>query len=94
MTTATLPSRTSSQQYTVTLHADGSTRCTCKAGQFGRQCWHQAALKAEAQRRQSYELVSIKTGRCYGVYPTLAEATAAQAAVSKAGGNAAVYRLV
>jgi hypothetical protein len=93
MTTATVPSRTSNQQYTVTLFDDGSTRCTCKAGQFGRQCWHQSALKAEALRRQSYELVSIRTGKRYGTYATLAEATAAQAAVSKAGGNAAVYRL-
>ncbi len=94
MTTATLPSRTSSATYTVRLHDDGTCTCTCKAGQYGKPCWHVAAVKAEAQRRQpSYELVSIKSGRRYGTYATLAEAQAAQIAAHAAGGNAGVYRL-
>jgi hypothetical protein len=93
MTTATIPSRTSAQQYIVTLHDDGSTSCTCKAGQFGKGCWHQAALKAEAARRERYELVSIRSGRRYGVYGTLAEATAARDEIGRNGGWACCYRL-
>jgi hypothetical protein len=34
MTIATIPSRTSSQTYTVTLTDDGAASCTCKAGQY------------------------------------------------------------
>jgi uncharacterized Zn finger protein len=93
MTTATIPSRTSSQQYIVTLHDDGSTSCTCKAGQFGKGCWHQAALKAEALRRQSFEVVSLRTGRQYGTYSTLDEATAARDEIGRNGGWAGCYRL-
>ena len=48
MTIATLPSRTSSQSYTVCLHDDGAASCTCKAGQYGRCCWHVKALRAAA----------------------------------------------
>lgn len=51
MTTATIPSRTSRQSYTVCLHDDGTASCTCTAGSFGKACWHAKALKAEAERR-------------------------------------------
>ena len=93
MTTAILPSRTSSQSYTVCLHDDGSATCTCTAGSFGKSCWHVKTLRAEAQRRQQYEVVSLKTGRQYGTYATLDEATTARDEVSRRGGWAGVYRL-
>lgn len=93
MTTATLPSRTSSQQYTVCLNDDGSATCTCKAGQYGRQCWHVKLLKAESLHRQAYEVVSLKTGRQYGTYASLDEATAARDEIGRQGGWAGVYRL-
>ena len=44
MTTATIPSRTGSATYTVRLHDDGTTACTCIAGSFGKPCWHTKAL--------------------------------------------------
>jgi hypothetical protein len=50
MTIAAIPSRTGSQTYTVCLNDDGSATCTCKAGQYGCQCWHVKALAAEAER--------------------------------------------
>jgi hypothetical protein len=59
MTVATIPSRTSSQTYTVTLHDDGAASCTCKAGQHGRCCWHVKALRAEAERRRAAELAAL-----------------------------------
>lgn len=59
MTIATIPSRTSNQTYTVTLHDNGAASCTCKAGQYGRCCWHVKALKAEAARRQAAELAAL-----------------------------------
>ena len=93
MTTATIPSRTSSQSYTVCLSDDGTASCTCTAGQFGKSCWHVKALKAEAERRQSWEVVSLKTGRSYGVYASLQEATAARDEIGRQGGWAGVYRL-
>jgi hypothetical protein len=93
MTTATLPSRTSSQTYTVCLHDDGSATCTCTAGSFGKPCWHVKALKAEAERRERYEVVSLRTGRQYGTYPSLEAATAARDEIGRAGGWAGVYRL-
>lgn len=93
MTTATLPSRTSSQQYTVCLNDDGTATCSCTAGSFGKPCWHVKALRAEAERRQSYEVVSLKNGRRHGVYDGLEEATAARDAISWRGGWAGVYRL-
>lgn len=118
MTTATLPSRTSSQQYAVCLNDDGSATCTCKAGQYGRSCWHVKALRAEADRaasqrqrdelnakldrigarldqlaRESYEVVSLKTGRQYGAYASLEEATAARDEIGRRGGWAGVYQL-
>jgi hypothetical protein len=48
MTQATIPSRTSEQTYTVVLHDDGSTTCTCTAGTFGKPCWHTKALRLAA----------------------------------------------
>lgn len=51
MTTATLPSRTSNQRYTVCLNDDGSATCTCVAGSYGKPCWHVKLLRAEALRR-------------------------------------------
>jgi len=59
MTTATIPSRTSSQSYTVCLSDDGTASCTCTAGSFGRPCWHVRALKAEAERRNAAELATL-----------------------------------
>ncbi|MGI8550177.1 MAG: SWIM zinc finger family protein [Dehalococcoidia bacterium] len=56
MTTATIPSRTSSQQYTVCLADDGMASCTCTADSLGKPCWHVRAIKAEAERRQTAEL--------------------------------------
>jgi uncharacterized Zn finger protein len=53
MTIATIPSRTSSRTYTVTLHDDGAASCTCPAGQHGRCCWHVKALRAETERRDA-----------------------------------------
>ncbi len=53
MTTATIPSRTSNQTYTVTLLDNGAASCTCKAGQYGRCCWHVKALRAEAERQDA-----------------------------------------
>lgn len=93
MTTATIPNRTSSQSYTVCLGDDGTASCTCTAGSFGKPCWHVKALKAEAERRQSWEVVSLKTGRSYGVYASLQEATAARDEIGRRGGWAGVYHL-
>jgi hypothetical protein len=59
MTTATLPSRTSSQQYTVCLNDDGSATCTCVAGSFNKPCWHVKLLRAEAERRNAGELETL-----------------------------------
>jgi hypothetical protein len=59
MTVVTIPSRTSSQTYTVTLHDDGAASCTCLAGQFGRCCWHVKAVRAEAERRRATELAAL-----------------------------------
>lgn len=62
---ATVPSRTSNRTYTVTAWTRGETvktSCTCHAGQYGRPCWHQKAvreiLRPEVpQRQQSREEV-------------------------------------
>lgn len=56
MTTATIPSRTSSQSYTVCLGDDGTASCTCTAGSFGKSCRHVKLLRAEAERRNAGEL--------------------------------------
>ncbi len=53
MTIATIPSRTSSQTYTVTLRDNGAASCTCMAGQHGRCCWHVKAVRAEAERQDA-----------------------------------------
>lgn len=50
MTTATIPSRTSGQQYTVTLADDCRARCTCRAGQNGKGSWHAAAARPKPWR--------------------------------------------
>ena len=60
MTTATIPSRTTSQSYVVCLNDDGSATCTCTAGSFGKACWHVKLLKAEAERRQADELATLE----------------------------------
>jgi len=59
MVTASLPSRTSSQQYTVCLNDDGGAPCTCTAGQYGKPCWHVKLLRAEAERRTAAELDTL-----------------------------------
>lgn len=50
--TARVTSRTTrGVSYSVTLYLDktrptrGSSRCSCKAGQVGRQCWHVSAVR-------------------------------------------------
>ena len=62
MTTATLPSRSSAAQYVVTINDDGSTVCTCKAGEFGRPCWHVAATRqaaADATERRNAAALAV-----------------------------------
>lgn len=87
-----IPSRTSAQVYTVTLRDDGTTRCTCPAGRYGKPCWHARAVRAEAQRRQPWEVVSLKSGYRYSTHHSQAEAQAAASAITKAGGWVGVYR--
>jgi hypothetical protein len=100
MVTAAIPSRTSSQTYTVTLADDGSTRCTCVAGSFGKPCWHGKLLRAmateELARRQSrpaWRVASVRTGKTISEHATLDEASAAKAAILRAGGNAFVDQI-
>jgi hypothetical protein len=100
MTTASIPSRTSEQTYTVVLHDDGTTVCTCKAGQFGKPCWHArvllAAVREEVARRQdrpAWRVASARTGQTLSTHATLDEAGAAKAAVNRAGGNAFVDQI-
>jgi hypothetical protein len=97
MTQATIPSRTSEQTYTVTLFDDGTTACTCKAGQFGKPCWHMKALllavREEVARRQdrpAWRVASARTGKTLSTHATLDEAVVAKAAVNRAGGTAFV----
>jgi len=87
MTTATIHSRTGSQSYTVSLHDNGAASCTCKAGQYGRCCWHVNAVRAEAVVAPAYRLASMRTGKTLGMYATLIAATAAQVANRAAGGT-------
>ncbi len=54
MVTASLPSRTSSQQYTVCLNDDGTSTCSCTAGSFGKPCWHVKTLAAESERQGAW----------------------------------------
>jgi len=68
MTTATIHSRTGSQSYTVSLHDNGAASCTCKAGQYGRCCWHVNAVRAEAVVAPAYRLASMRTGKSLGMY--------------------------
>jgi hypothetical protein len=100
MTIATIPSRTSSQTYTVTLADDGSTRCTCVAGSFGKPCWHAKALRlaaaeelARRQGRPAWRVASARTGQTISEHATLDEASAAKAAILRAGGNAFVDQI-
>ena len=62
MTTAQIPSRTSAATYTVTLHDDGTTVCTCPAGAHGKPCWHVAATRqaaADATERRNAAALEI-----------------------------------
>ena len=62
MTVAQIPSRTSSATYRVTLADDGSATCTCKAGEFGRPCWHVAATRqaaADATERRNAAALAV-----------------------------------
>lgn len=58
--TARIASRThEGVSYAVTLYPSkgrsprGSSRCTCKAGRCGRQCWHVEAVRVEQVERLS-----------------------------------------
>lgn len=58
--TATVPSRSSlNVVYQTTINEDGSSQCTCPAGEHGRHCWHVAAVKQSAYEAIEAEWAGI-----------------------------------